>query len=466
MPCPYNLCREQETEMSMFSADRTRRDNGWIVRLAAFSVAILLAPVFLDGCTKEKRSGEREQSGTSSVTDEWSRPLVRDPLAVGLYPTLIMTQAQFKKSRGPDGKLKMTPGPAKLVLLRRTEQGWRRVTVEDPESNVFHKALLYDLDGRGMGILTIGAMKAALKFWRWDGSAWTDRAIWEPTFGGKWDRLRDMEIGDVTGDGTDEIVIATHDQGVVAVAVKEDDGWRITELDRAAGTFVHEVEIGDVDGDGLNEFFVTPSEPNRATMESQPGRVVMYKWNGRAFDRTVVDAFDKSHAKEILAVDLEGRGRAALFAVVEAETRKRGRETIVVRPVTIKQYRFDQGGAASSRVVATLKDSQCRFLSPGDVDGDGSTDLVAAGMKSGLWILRAQPDGTWRPFLIDAHSSGYEHTTLVCDLEGDGRAEVYVAADDQQEVRRYDWKEDHFEKRVIANIEANDITWNLSAGRL
>ena len=452
--------QEMGAEMSMVSTYRTRRLNVWMLWIAVFPLVVLLALFLLNGCTREKEP----EGGEASDAAAGSSSPVREALTGGPYPTLIMTQAQFKKSKGPDGKLKMTPGPAKLVLLRKTGAGWQRLTVEDPESNVFHKALPLDLDGGRTGILTIGAMKAALKLWSWDGSAWSERTIWAPTFGGKWDRLRDVEIGDVTGDGADEIVIATHDQGVVAVAGKEGGGWRITEMGRAPGTFVHEVEIGDADGDGLKEFFVTPSEPNRATMESQPGRVDMYKWNGKIFDRTVVDTFDKSHAKEILAVDLEGRGRATLFAVVEAETRKQGRETVVMRPVTIKQYGFDKAGRASSRVVVTLKDSQCRFLSPGDVDGDGATDLVAAAMKSGLWILRAQPDGTWRPSLIDAHSSGYEHTTLVCDLEGDGRLEIYVAADDQQEVRRYDWKEDHFEKQVIAKIDPNDITWNLTAG--
>ena len=77
------------------------------------------------------------------------------------------------------------------------------------------------------------------------------------------------------GDGKDELVIATHDQGVIAV-VHPDEDWRVEEVERTPNTFVHEIEIGDVDGDGVKEFFATPSEPNKLESE-QPGEVRMYK---------------------------------------------------------------------------------------------------------------------------------------------------------------------------------------------
>ena len=188
----------------------------------------------------------------------------------------------------------------------------------------------------------------------------------------------------------------------------------------------------------------------------------MYKWNGETFEHTRVDAPEGTHAKEILAVDLDGSGRATLFAAIEARTEARGKSTVVVEPVRIKVYDFD-GDRISSRVVATLDDRQCRFLSPGDVDGDGTVDIVAAGMNSGLWILRQQPGGKWAVSQIDAESSGYEHATVVADLEGDGQAEIYVASDRQRELRCYRWEGDHFAKEVIAPISPDEITFNLAA---
>ena len=53
-------------------------------------------------------------------------------------------------------------------------------------------------------------------------------------------------------DGKDELVIATHDAGVVAV-LHPDEKYRVEELDEKADTFVHEIEIGDIDGDGKDD---------------------------------------------------------------------------------------------------------------------------------------------------------------------------------------------------------------------
>ena len=83
--------------------------------------------------------------------------------------------------------------------------------------------------------------------------------LWSQSWGGKFDRLRDIEIGDVDGDGKDEYVIATHDYGVVAVYNPAEDGGEpeVIELSKKADTFVHEIEIGDIEGDGTLEFFAT-----------------------------------------------------------------------------------------------------------------------------------------------------------------------------------------------------------------
>ena len=389
----------------------------------------------------------------------------KHPLEKGPFPCLLMTQSVFEQVKGPDGRMMPKPGPATLVIVRKTAGGWEDVRLQDSESNVFHKAMMCPMEWKPRSIITIGAMEAALKIWTWDQGTWQAETVWKTKFGGKWDRLRDIEIGDVTGDGVDEMVVATHDQGVIGVVRKTPGGWEITELNRTEGTFVHEIEIGDVDGDGKMEFFATPSEPNKATMESQPGQVIMYRWDGGKFKKTIVDSFTESHAKEILAADLDGDGISTLFSVREAVTRKaEGTDrTKVIEPVQIIQYSFD-GSEIGKKVVVTLDDHQCRFLAAGDVDGDGMGDLVAATMKSGLWIMRRQEDGGWVASSIDRSSSGYEHTTLIADLEKDGKNEIYVAADDQEELRMYEWDGVKFVKEVMLPIEGSAITWNLMPG--
>jgi hypothetical protein len=379
----------------------------------------------------------------------------------GPYPTILVAQAQFLYEK-KDGKKLPKPGPAILTLKQKTPKGWKETVIEDPQSNVFHKALIFN-DSSKKWILTIGAMEAALKLWQFRENAWHQTLLWNPVFGGKWNRLRDVETGDVTGDGKPEIVIATHDQGVVAVAMQKDQGWEVKEIDSEPGIFVHEVEIGDVDGDGKNEFFVTPSRPNKARGGPQPGKVVMYKWNGADFDRKIVDSHEKTHAKEILVCDIDGKGIATLFSVFEAETRIENGETVRAEPVKIKKYTF-KNGAITNEVIATLDDFQCRFLTAGDVDGDGRVELVAAAMKSGIWLLKRQ-GGLWKVSLIDPDSSGYEHATYIDDLDGDGVQEIFVASDDQKELRMYRWNGKDFSKTVLSGIPENRITWNVVTGR-
>ena len=305
-------------------------------------------------------------------------------------PALLVTQSRFVAELQPDGTTRQKPGPATLIVLRQAGAEWEPETIEDPDSNVFHKAMVFDPDGNGPAVLTVGAMGAYLKAWRKDGEEWTATTLWHPTFGGSFDRLRDLEIGDVTGDGKPEIVIATHDQGVVGVLQQVDGAWQATELDKRPGIFVHEVEIGDIDGDGKNEFFTTPSQPNTSGAEQQGGGIDMYRWDGSTFVRTPVMWSDAAHAKEILVADLDGDGTAALYAVLEAKTEAGSdctKDPNMV-PLRIVLYEPDGSGAFAERAAATLPDCMCRFLTWGDVDGDGSNEMIAATKNAGVWLLR------------------------------------------------------------------------------
>ncbi len=432
--------------------------------LAGLAVCVLIF-----GCERDERpAADATPAATTPTPQVQADPLTGDPV-----PSILLAKAQFAYETDAQGRRRPVPGPAKLVIVRKTAEGWRPAVIEDAASNVFHKAAVVTLPGMGEGILTIGGTAAVLRFWQWDGGRWTHQALWNPSFGGKWDRLRDFEVGDVNGNGDVEIVVSTHDQGVVAVVSRGPEGWDAQEIDRAPRTFVHEIELADADGDGVMEIFATPSQPNRSDMKSQAGAIVMYRWNGEAFERRTVATFENTHAKEILAVDLDGDEVPVLLAAVEAETAQRGGRMDIVRPVEIRRYHVaafaadaDAAGGATYDVIATLDDAQCRFLSPGDVDHDGQVDIVAAGMRSGLWLLRRGNGDAWSRTLIDRDSSGYEHATLVCDLDGDGADEVVVASDVQGELRVYRWREGRFEKEVIMPTSPDEITFGVSIGRL
>ncbi len=228
-------------------------------------------------------------------------------------------------------------------------------------------------------------------------------------------------------------------------------GFTVEELDREGNTFVHEIEIGDLTGDGTLEIYATPSEPNKMDGTPQPGKVVRYI---PAVDegRTVVADLGDRHAKEILVADIDGDGTDELYVSVEA---------VSGGDVEIRRYDADTD-PTGGKVIATLDDTLCRFLTAGDIDGDGNQEMVAAAFKSGLWLLRpGQP--AWSVESIDKESSGFEHAAILTDLDEDGVDELYVASDRDSEIRRYVWRDGKAERQVIHRHTdgLSRFTWNL-----
>ncbi len=370
----------------------------------------------------------------------------QEPAGETLSKGLMAALAVLEK--GPDGK--PVPQPARLGILTQTNGKWNWSEIEDADSNVFHKAMVYSPREGVSGILTAGGTKAMLKFQAGDAEP---ELLWEKDFGGKWSRMRDIEVADIYGDGTATIAVATHDQGVVATVRPGSGGtWEITELDRQENTVVHEVEIGDLNGDGVLEIYATPSAPNKLDGTPQPGWVTRYVPAAGESGVIVADLGDR-HAKEILVDDLDGDGTDELYVALEA-----------VAGGQVEILRYDAGtDPADGLSVATLPDTLCRFLTAGDIDGDGVKEMVAAAHKSGLWLISPRVDGPWRVTLIDGGSGGFEHAALLTDLDGDGIDELYVANDRGGEINRYVHTEAGLEKETLFVYPAglSGFTWNL-----
>jgi hypothetical protein len=371
---------------------------------------------------------------------------------------LVLALAQFVEQGG-----KPVPGPARLEFLAQRGGRWEMAAaLEDPESNVFHKALAYPAEA-GPRLLSLGGTAAIVKLWEMTGTGPVGTPIWRADFGGKFSRMRDAEVADLYGDGRASIAVATHDQGVVAALRPGPGGsFEEVELDREPNTFVHEIEIGDLDGDGVLEVYATPSEPNKLDERPQAGHVVRYV-PAKQEKRAVVADLGQRHAKEILVGDVDGDGRDELYVSVEGEVGGEGGKQLIA-PVEIRRYDAGTppGGGA---LIASLDDRLCRFLTAGDLDGDGKRELIAATFSSGVWLLRpgADPKARWQAELVDADSSGFEHAALIADLDADGVSELYVASDQHKELRRYLWKNGKPVREVIyRRPDARPIfTWNL-----
>ncbi|GAB5550064.1 MAG: hypothetical protein SangKO_098240 [Sandaracinaceae bacterium] len=429
-------------------------------------LALLGLPLTGCGDDEDERSTETPTPETeapaetpSEAETEAPRPAQTAALPDSLPNGLLLVFSQFVT--GPNG---MQPGAARMEILTRSGGQWHTEVVEDDSSNVFHKAFVYTPPGAAPGIATIGATGAAVKLWRRSGGQWSSETLWEAEFGGTRDRMRDAEVADLYGDGRPAIAVGTHDMGVLGIIrPQESGGFAVTELSRTPNTWIHEVEIGDLNGDGTLEVYATPSDPNDLDGGEQRGSVVRYVPNGGGEPTVVADLGDR-HAKEIWVGDVDGDGRDELYVAVEAHTTGQDPNVQIVDPVEIRRYDHDTA-PTEGVVIARIQDRLTRFLTVGDLDGDGKDEMIAAAFSSGLWLLRPgrDPRAEWAMENIDRDSGGFEHAALVADLDANGQDELYVAADNQGELRRYVWVNGRPRREVIRSREnpRSMMTWNI-----
>jgi hypothetical protein len=177
--------------------------------------------------------------------------------------------------------------------------------------------------------------------------------------------LHAIEVRDVDGDGRDEILTA-HNSGVSLIRVSKhqsDIGWHFTTLAEGApgeapNRGCSEVHLGRF-GDGRR--FLAAIEPWHGSM------VVVYPGQGPdALDlgpRTVIDdTLDAGHA--LWTADVDGDGDDEIFAGHRGKDHR------------VSAYDFD--GQTWHRTVLD-RDIAAQDLRGGDLDGDGTPDVVAVG---------------------------------------------------------------------------------------
>jgi hypothetical protein len=311
-------------------------------------------------------------------------------------------------------------------------------------------------------LLTGAGSDALLKIWKKEDGKLVSETLWEKDFGGRFSRMREMEVGDIDGDGSNVIAVATHDQGVVAIVRPQPDGSYATEeIDQEKDTFVHEIELGDVDGDGVIEIYATLSEPNKLDGSPQSGVVVRYV-PGKGEGRTVAADLGDRHAKEILVDDIDGDGKDELYVIVEGQTNPDGPG--LLHRTEIWRYEADTPADAGV-VIASFDDRLGRFLTPSDLDGDGRKEIVASLFKAGVWWVQPgeDPNEKWTKKAIDRRSSSFEHAAIATDLDGDGIQELYVASDNDNAIRRYVWNGRRLAKETIHDRrdKRSILTWNI-----
>jgi hypothetical protein len=214
-----------------------------------------------------------------------------------------------------------------------------------------------------------------------------------------------VAIGDVDGDGRNDVVYATSDNrlylrrgasgGTLLPSTLLFDGSLTCDLG--------DVAIADVDGDGRKDVVVG---------SERCGAQLLLQDASGAF--TVDGRMSGLLGRVIRVADLNGDGRLDIAGFDAYDN-------------TVKISTQDAGGAfACCEVVAGDVPQIFLGLDVADVDGDGRIDLVASGY-AGITVMRQQPGGTFAAATLSgANPAPNGLGVAVGDLDGDGRQEIFA----------------------------------------
>jgi hypothetical protein len=149
----------------------------------------------------------------------------------------------------------------------------------------------------------------------------------------------------------------------------------------------------------------------------------------------------------ILIADVDGDGTDELIASVWDAGERRA--SIV---------RYDEKPLGVGVAIAGLNELRCRSLASGDIDGDGSKEIVATESEGGVWLLRhvGELGFDWSLELIDPEPGGAGHAAVFADLDEDGADELYVANDAANQINQYVWLDGDMAKTTIYSHSGED----------
>ena len=241
-------------------------------------------------------------------------------------------------------------------------------------------------------------------------------------------------MGDIDGDGVDEIVVAPGPDPLAdgGVRVFRQNGTLLFEQPVLATKFGAYLAAGDIDSDQREEIAVGagPGLSNTA-------QVKVLSYNGHKFENTGIDfiAFPKTYklGVKVALGDVDGDGILEIIA---------GAGPSPLSPARVKVFKVDtSGGVGNWSVSSTLSDFIVEFgdwypyifgvnVAAGDVDGDGMAEIIAGAgpnplQKAVVAVYRG--DGTFTGTRFEAYPSNeYRFGVNVAarDLDGDGLAEI------------------------------------------
>ena len=234
---------------------------------------------------------------------------------------------------------------------------------------------------------------------------------------GGWFAWSSPAIGDVNGDGQNDVVVAGHDSHVYAYGPNGGRLWR----SKASGAVASSPAIGDVDGDGKNEVVVGTGSIDVA---GSVGALNIFDGNGAL------------RCQKLMGTHAEGS--AVYGAPSIGDVNGDGRNDVVFGSFDHHVYVLD----SHCNTIATKGNRDSIFSTPAlyDLDGDGAMEIFIGGdatrnnavpdsFAGGVFrALRFNGTGTLAELWQRQSTETFQSGAAIGDINGDRRLEVVTGA--------------------------------------
>ncbi|CAK9027204.1 FG-GAP repeat protein (Fragment) [Durusdinium trenchii] len=224
-----------------------------------------------------------------------------------------------------------------------------------------------------------------------------------------------VAIGDLNGDGDNDLAVANRDADSVSVLLNNGDGSYAPAVTYAAGDYSASVAIGDLDGDGDNDLVVGNRDSDNAS-------VLMNNGDGTFAAGVIYPAGGGPQSVVIGDLDGDGDNDVAVANVdVDANDVTFGQSGITVL--------LNNGNATFAAGVPYDTGVGPLSVALGDLDGDGDLDVATANFSGdNVSILLNAGNGTFDADVRYAAGSAGSQPAAVAlgDLDGDGDNDLVV----------------------------------------
>lgn len=231
-------------------------------------------------------------------------------------------------------------------------------------------------------------------------------------------RISASRLADINKDGVRDLLLVTEASGPTLGAVLGFDGVDGDELFRASHPDNNgfAVNAGDFDGDGSIEIAATLVRPF-----TRPNRLYLYDAASGALESRSEDELPPVAAA---IGDLDRDGTQEIVTVIGGVAGVGD-----IRLLGFDANTFAHRWATTHQILPVPGTGQISSLGIGDVDGNGTTEIVVGMQKdTAAWLVVI--DGTTRQFLRSIVLPEFDsvNSLVVTDLDGNGRDEIIAAA--------------------------------------